>query len=140
MTAAGPRALRSLRHPRLWLGLWLLLIALLAAGSLLPASGLPREWFPGFDKLQHFLGYALLSAYAVMLFERMRAQALAALGLLMVGIALEVAQSQLTQTRTGSIGDVAANAAGVLAGLPLGSTRLARALQRLDARLSRGRS
>ncbi len=137
MSPAPPAALRSFQRPRRWIGLWLLLMALVVAGSLLPARGLPRPWFPGFDKVQHFVGYALLSGYAVLLFQRMRAQALAALAVMLLGIAIEIAQSGLTQTRTGSVADALTNAVGILAGLTVAATPLAGALQRLDDRLAR---
>ena len=89
----------------------------------------------GFDKVEHFLGYALLSAYAVMLFARMRPQAVAALGVIMFGIAIEVAQSTWTTDRLGDSADAMANALGALAGLLVSATPMARWLQRLDARL-----
>lgn len=130
-------ALRGFHRPRRWVAGWIALMALVAVGSLLPSAELPRPLFPGFDKVQHFVGYAVLSGYAVLLFQRMRAQALAALGVLLLGIAIELAQSHLTLTRTGSIADALTNALGILAGLAVAATPLADALQRLDARLAR---
>lgn len=127
--------LRPLRRPRRWLALWLLLIALVIGASLLPAGRLPAPSFAGIDKLEHFLAYALLSAYAVMLFARMRAQAWTAAGLVVLGVGLEYAQALLTDSRLGDLRDAMANTLGVLAGLLTASTRLARLLQRLDARL-----
>jgi len=64
----------------------------------------------------------------------MRAQALAAAGLVMLGIGLEVAQATLTATRQADPADAVVNTLGVLAGLTLIATPLARWLQRLDAR------
>lgn len=133
----GARALRSFHSPRRWVAGWVVLMVLVVVGSLLPARGLPQPLFPGFDKVQHFVGYALLSAYAVLLFQRMRAQALAAIGLMLLGIAIEVAQARFTLTRTGSTADALTNALGILGGLAVASTPLAGALQRLDARLWR---
>ena len=133
MSAARPW-LREFRRPVVWLAGWALLFALVAIGSLLPPGELPPMW-PGLDKLQHFLGYALLSAYAVMLFERMRPQALAALGVIAFGIAIEFAQSAWTADRLGDSADAMANALGALAGLGISVTPMARWLQRLDARL-----
>jgi VanZ family protein len=129
----GP-ALRPFRRPSLWLALWLGLFALIATGSLWPAKELPSAPIIGFDKLQHFVGYALLSAWAVMLFARMRAQALAALVVIAFGVVLEVAQGALTPDRSGSSADAMANALGALAGLMMSATPLAQLLQRLDAK------
>ena len=133
MSAARPW-LREFRRPVVWLAGWILLFALVTIGSLLPSGELPPMW-PGFDKLQHFLGYALLSAYAVMLFARMRPQALAALGVIAFGIVIEFVQAMWTAERIGDSADAMANALGALAGLLIASTPMARWLQRLDARL-----
>lgn len=127
-------ALREFRRPGLWLGIWALMIGAVIAGSLLPAGELPPVPFAGFDKIEHFLGYAVLSAYATMLFARLRAQALAAAGLFALGIGLEVAQGMLTASRQADVADALVNAFGVLAGLAVAAMPLARLLQRLDAR------
>jgi len=124
--------LRAFRHPRLWLALWGLLIASVIVGSLLPADELPVPPFAGFDKLEHAFGYGVLSAYAVMLFARRRTQAWAAVGLLALGIAIELAQAGWTTSRSGDPSDVLADLVGVLAGLAIASTACARGLQRLD--------
>ena len=127
------RALRGFHRPALWLVLWAALFALIATGSLWPAKELPSAPIIGFDKLEHFIGYALLSAWAVMLFARMRAQALAVLVVIAFGVVLEVAQGALTLDRSGSSADALANALGALAGLLMSATPLAHLLQRLDA-------
>lgn len=130
----APKALRDFHRPGLWLALWALMIAAVVTGSLLPASDLLPVPFAGFDKLEHFFGYAALSACAAMLFARMRAQALAAAGLVALGIGLEVAQAALTVSRQADPADAMVNTLGVLAGLAVAATPLARLLQRLDAR------
>ena len=129
------RVLREFRRPGLWLTLWALMIMTVVAGSLLPARELPPVPFDGFDKFQHLFGYAVLSAYAAMLFARMRSQAMAAAGLVLLGVGLEVAQALLTASRQADIADAMVNALGVVAGLAVIATPLARLLQRLDARL-----
>ena len=131
---AKPPALRSLRRPALWLAAWVAMIAAVAIGSLLPAGELPPVPFDGFDKVQHLLGYFVLSAFAVMLFARMRTQALCAAGLVALGIGLEAAQAALTVSREADAADALFNAVGVLAGLAIAATPLANLLQRLDAR------
>jgi VanZ family protein len=121
------RWLRGFERPGLWLALWFGLFGLVATGSLVSIAH--------FDKVQHFVGYAALSGYAVMLFARLRTQALMALAVIGFGIALEVAQATLTPDRMGDAADVVANSLGALAGLLLSATPVAHWLQRLDARL-----
>lgn len=126
-------SLREFHRPQLWLGLWLLAIAAVIVASLMPppALSVPRN----FDKVEHLLGYAALSAFSVWLFEGGRAQLRAGLGLVALGIALEFAQALLTRTRMADPADALANATGVAIGLLLALTPLATWLQRLDARL-----
>jgi VanZ family protein len=124
--------LRTFRHPRLWLALWGVLIAGVIVGSLLPADELPVPPFAALDKLEHVFGYGMLSAYAMMLFARRRTQAWAAVGLVVLGIAIEVAQARWTASRSGDPSDVLADLVGVLAGSSIASTTWARGLQRID--------
>jgi VanZ family protein len=130
-------ALRLFRWPRRWLVLWALMIAMVVVGSLLPTDALPPSPFDQFDKLEHFLGYAALSAYAVLLFASRRAQVAAAIGLVALGVGLEFAQAVLTESRRADVFDALADASGVLAGLLLAATSWALALQWLDARLAK---
>lgn len=127
--------MRQFRRPWLWLGMWLALFALIAAGSLISADNLPAVDIFGFDKVQHFVGYAALSTGAVLLFSRLRTQALIALVIIAFGIGVEFAQASLTADRMGDAADAVANTLGVLAGLLLSATPIARWLERLDARL-----
>lgn len=115
------------------------MVALVIAGSLLPADELPTPRIAGADKVQHFLGYAALAGYAVMLFERAREHALAAVAVLLLGIAIEFAQGALTQSRRADAVDVLANAIGALAGWALRFTRMRHVLQRLDRAAARVR-
>ena len=128
-------ALRALHRPRLWLGVWALMIAAVAAGSLAPADDLPQIRFPGADKLQHLLGYAVLSGYAAMLFASRRAMGAAALGLVLLGVLIEGAQWALTVSRQADPVDLLANLTGVALGQALGASRAAGVLQRIDTRL-----
>ena len=136
MSATKDRAvLRGFRRPFVWVAIWAAMVGGVVAGSLVPPSTLPTPMFDGVDKLQHLLGYFALSLYAVMLFARQRGQALAAAGLVLLGIGLEVAQAALTASRQADLVDAACNGAGVLLALPLASTRVAGLLQRIDQRL-----
>jgi VanZ family protein len=110
---------------------------MVVVGSLLPTDALPPSPFDQFDKLEHFLGYAALSAYAVLLFASRRAQVAAAIGLVALGVGLEFAQAVLTESRRADVFDALADASGVLAGLLLAATSWALALQWLDARLAK---
>lgn len=127
-------ALRGFRRPAVWVLLWAAMIAAVTTGSLLPAQDVPRFPLPGGDKLQHAIGYAWLASGAVMLFATSRARAVAAVGLWLLGGAIELAQGALTASRAADPWDLLANAAGILAGLPLARTRLATWWLRLDQR------
>ena len=127
---------RTFHRPRVWLGLWGLMIAAVVVGSLLPASSVPSLPFPGADKLQHLLGYAVLSGYAAMLFAERRALGWAAMGLLLLGVAIEGAQAVLTASRLADPMDVLANLLGVVLGLGLGATPAAGLLQCIDRRFA----
>jgi VanZ family protein len=126
--------MREFVRPRLWLGLWLFGWGLCIALSLLPPIdlGAPQDS----DKLGHFLAYAALSAWAVMIFRGRRAQLLAALSLFALGIGMELGQAYFTTTRLGDARDALANSLGIVAGLLLAATPVATWLQRVDRRLS----
>ena len=108
--------LKPLRRARLWLGLWWCGVAAVVLCSLVPAFLLP-EVPPGGDKIEHFSAYALLAAAAVQLFTARHAVARAGIGLVAMGIALEIAQGLFTTTRQMDVHDALANSLGVVAGL-----------------------
>jgi VanZ family protein len=129
-------SLHAFRWPRLWVGLWVLMIAAVVTGSLVPSDELPQMLFPGADKLQHMAGYATLSGYAVMLFANRRGRGLAALGLVLLGVLIEGAQSALTTSRQADPMDMLANLIGVGLGQALAATGVAGWLLRIDSGLS----
>src|SRR3546814_3106450 len=93
------RGLKPLRHPRAWLALWWAAVLLVFIVCLVPAPELPTV--PrGFDKIEHFLAFFLLAASAVQLYATRRALWCAALGLLALGIAIELAQFAFTSSRS----------------------------------------
>jgi VanZ family protein len=126
--------LKPFRRPRLWLGLWLLAVAIVVVLSLVNLSGLPPVPEGG-DKVEHFLAYALLSASAMQLFARRMGCMVVALLLVAVGVGLEFAQGALTTTRMADPRDAVANTLGVLAGLATLFTPLRDMLLAFDARL-----
>jgi len=87
------------------------------------------------DKAEHFLTYVLLAFGAVQLFATRRALAWAGLGLVLLGVGIEVAQGLLTVDRSADPFDALANTLGVLAGLLSARTRAREFALRLDRRL-----
>lgn len=113
MRASG---LKFFRRPQLWLGLWILAIAVVIIVCLMPPPPLPP--LPeNSDKIEHFLAYFLLASGAVQLFAGRRALTYATLGLVGLGIGIEIAQGLLTSDRLADPRDALANTLGVLAGM-----------------------
>lgn len=123
--------MRALRHPRVWLALWALALVAVAIGSLLPPAALPEAPRVS-DKLVHVAMYFVLMAAAVQLFASPRRLIALALALAGYGLALEFAQGALTATRAFEWGDALANTLGVVLGLGLAATPLARTLLWLE--------
>lgn len=121
--------LKPLRWPRLWLVLWSLAIVIVVVVCLIPPP--PLALPPNSDKIEHLLAYFVLSASAVQLFRRGRPLLWAAVGLVALGIAIEVAQGALTVTRAADPWDALANTTGVLAGAAMSLTRWRDLLLRL---------
>lgn len=128
---------RPRHRPWRWAALWLAMIVLVAAGSLMPAGNVPTPPIAGLDKLQHLVGHGLLSVYAAMLFASRGARRTAAVALVVYGIGIEAAQDALTASREADIGDIIANAVGVLMGQAVAFTPAARWLEALDVRMHR---
>lgn len=127
----GTTALKPFARPRLWLGLWWAMVAAVVVGSLLPAL-LLADLPPGSDKVQHLLGYAVLAAMAVQLFATLRALLVAGVGLVVMGVLVEVAQGALTTTRVMDAHDALANLLGVVLGLATALTPVRNALLRIE--------
>lgn len=127
-------ALRDFRRPRLWLGLWLLgwLLCIVLSLAHPPRIGVD---LPEGDKLGHFLAYGLLSAWSAWIFATRRARGFAAIALVLLGIAMELAQAAFTDDRMMELNDAWADAIGVLIGQLFGFGRAASLLRRLDVRL-----
>ena len=126
------RSLKPFRRPWLWAGLWVLAIAAVVVGSLVPGRDLPAV--PVSDKLEHFAAYAVLAAGAVQLFARRASWAFVCLLLVLMGIGLEVLQAKMALGRMLDRNDALANTIGVLLGLATSLTPWRDALLRLDPR------
>ncbi|KRG69899.1 membrane protein [Stenotrophomonas terrae] len=130
--AAVITALKPLRHPRFWLGLWCAAVVAVIVVCLIPPP--PLDLPQNSDKLEHLLAYFMLSASAVQLFGSRRALCWAALGLVALGVGIEWAQGALTSTRMADPMDALANSGGVLIGMLTALTPLRDLLLRLQRR------
>jgi VanZ family protein len=101
---------------------WIISILIVVIGSLLPATSAPMRalsLLPVSDKAEHFCAYGWLALCSMFAIAPKRAAILFALALILMGVALEFAQ-RLVPGRAFEVGDMAANALGVLAGISLG--------------------
>jgi VanZ family protein len=104
-----------LRFPRLWLSLGWMAVALATLVCLIPVDRLPQP--PNIsDKVEHFLAYLLLSLWFAGIYPRTRYWIIA-LGLGVMGVAIEFAQGTMNLGRHADFRDVIANGSGILAGL-----------------------
>ena len=126
------RSFKPFKRPWLWAGLWILAIACVVVGSLLPSSDLPSVKVN--DKVEHFVAYAVLSAGAVQLFARRLSWGFVCVLLVLMGIGLELLQAQMGLGRMLDRNDALANTIGVLIGLATALTPLRDALLWLDRR------
>ena len=136
MSARRPilgRSLKPFRRPWLWTGLWMLAIAVVVIGSLLPARDLPPVGIS--DKLEHGAAYAVLAAGAVHLFQRRASWGMVCVMLVFLGIGLEYLQGAMGLGRMADRADALANTIGVLIGLASAFTPLRDLLLRIDRRL-----
>ena len=121
-----------LRRPRLWLGAWIAMLAATVVVSLLPMPSVPVH-IENFDKIEHLVGYALLAAYASMLFAAPRWPAW--LAVFALGIVIEGLQTLVPWRSGGDVADMLANGVGVLAGAAVARTPLRHALAWFERRV-----
>lgn len=127
--------LKPLRRPWVWLGLWLLAIAVVIGVCLMPGADLPP--MPrNIDKIEHALAFFVLAACAVQLFSPGRALLGAAAGLVLLGVGIEFAQAAFTTDRSGDPMDALADTIGVLFGLATLATPWCDSLLRMQGRLT----
>jgi VanZ family protein len=135
MQQAGFPSMRPLRWPRVWLGAWALMIVAVIVLSLIPKPPIPQPLVIG--KLDHLIAYFALAAFAMQLYLRPRAQLVAAFAMVLLGIALELAQGYLTTYRHMAVYDALIDTLGVALGTALAWTPLAGILLRIERVVTR---
>jgi VanZ family protein len=121
----------SLQWRPLWLGLGWLMVFGVVYLSLMPDPPQPVA-FPFFDKVEHAAGFAWLALWFLQVAGRRLA---VAAGLLLLGAAIEVAQS-FTPTRLFELADLGADAAGIAVGALLARTAAGRMLAATERRFA----
>jgi len=110
--------------PRILWGLGWVLVTLALVVCLVPGRELPQS-FEFNDKVSHLVGHGALALYFAGLVPR-RSWWKIFIGLLLFGVAIEIAQYFMHVGREGDARDVLANSSGVILGLALGWLGLAR--------------
>ena len=126
--------LTTLRYPRAWLCLGLLMALFITVMSLLPANNLPSLGVS--DKIEHAAAYALLAFWFASVMGRWDYLYLF-LALLAFGGGIEIAQGLLGLGREADLLDLAADAAGSVVGLGLAATPLGRWARFIEDQLPR---
>jgi VanZ family protein len=104
---------------RFFLMVWLIAVALVVIGSLLPASTLVRLNYNAIapnDKIIHFMGYTVLAVLPVACLELLGIGLALAASMIPMGVLLEFLQ-RLVPGRSFEPGDMLANTLGVIAGI-----------------------
>ncbi len=127
MSEALP-AIKPLRRPRLWAGLWATAVLLVIVVCLIPPPPIPLP--ENSDKGEHFVAYFILAGSAVQLFRRGRPLLWVGVALVLMGIGIEFAQGALTSNRMADPMDAIANTVGVLVGMVTALTPLRDVLRR----------
>lgn len=123
----------ALNYRQLWVGVGWAMVALVLYLSLMPNPPSPVT-FDNADKLEHAMAYAGLAFWFFMLYPGGRGRV--AVALVCLGVGVEYVQGW-TGYRTFDVLDMAADAAGVLAGWLLIHTPLVRLLAYIDNRIGR---
>jgi|WetSurMetagenome_2_1015567.scaffolds.fasta_scaffold02763_4 VanZ family protein len=101
-----------------WSAFSALLILYLSLASADSLNKIPVIHFPGMDKVVHFCMYAFLTGVLI-LENRKRISGVASVFIIVLipfflGAILEILQSMITSTRTGSMADLLANTGGII--------------------------
>ena len=103
------------------IALWIVLIACVIVGSLLPAASpvmVAISHLNIYDKLQHFGAYLALSFLPVIVFRDRQRGLIVGLSMFILGVLLETGQ-HFSPGRAVELGDVIANGIGVTCGVLL---------------------
>ena len=122
--------LLALRHPRLWLVSGWTLVVLAIIASIVPARELPKLGGIS-DKLEHVVGYGVLSLWFAGIYPKSR-YPMIAVALLVMGIVIEGLQGAMKLGRQADLRDVYANSLGVICGLTLALAWLGGWAQRVE--------
>jgi VanZ family protein len=122
--------LLPLRHPRFWLVLGWVFVAVATVASLVPVQRLPLPAGVN-DKFAHVAGYGLLTLWFTGIYPRSR-YVMIAIGLFLMGVLIEWAQGSMHVGRQADVRDVVANCAGIGVGLMLASVWLGGWAQRVE--------
>jgi VanZ family protein len=119
-----------------WLAASTVLVLLVVAASLAPSGAVPMPPVSGFDKVEHFVAYAVLAAWFAGLYPRTCYPRIA-LGLALLGFVIEVLQQFMGLGREGDPRDMLADLAGIAAGLWFGAVAAGGWALRLESWLAR---
>jgi VanZ family protein len=119
-----------LRHPWVWLGLGWLFIVCAVITSLVPGQKLPPMGVS--DKLEHTLAYAMLTLWFTGVYPR-ASYVRIGLGMLALGVAIEIAQGAMPFGRQTDVRDVIANSLGIALGLGVALIGIGGWAQRVEA-------
>lgn len=106
----------ELRHGWWWLLASAVLVGVVVWGSLETGTDIPGP--PGFDKVEHLTVYLALALWFTGLVHRGRYW-LVVCGLLALGASMEALQYAMHAGRTADVLDMAANTAGIAAGIAI---------------------
>jgi VanZ family protein len=120
----------NLRYRPIWIAASFVLVLGVVWGSLQTALG--GEVPQGFDKVEHFGTYLFLAVWFTGLIARQRWW-MVATALLILGAAMEAGQYLMQVGRTADVYDLAANTAGVAAGLLLAAMVTGGWAQRIES-------
>jgi VanZ family protein len=119
-----------LRHPWVWLGLGWTFIVCAIIVSLVPGQKLPQMGVS--DKLEHALAYTMLTVWFTGVYPR-SSYVRIGLGMLMLGVAIEIAQGAMPFGRQTDFRDVIANSFGIAVGLGIALIGIGGWAQRVEA-------
>jgi VanZ family protein len=128
--------LPTLRYPRAWFFLGLVIATLITITSLMPARDMPSLGVS--DKLEHAVAYLVLAFWFASVIARWDYFFLG-LALLALGGGIEIAQGLMGLGREADIKDLAADGVGIVAGVLLAATPLGRWANVIEDWLARRR-